>query len=369
MSAIFLSRERKCLNALLPGLDERLHARTPTELESRGSSVLRDFATAGGAGLLVPSELGGLGATAVQAADVLRALGTRSASLAVGTCMHHYKVAWLAETLDGDRRKTVLSTIARERLLVASCGAESRRADGVFNPGIGVRAQGEGLVVSGVKRPCSLVWDMGILSMLIRAPDGSPHAGQLAILLIDATHPQLHRRELWRNPVLAGAQTDEIELEDVFVPAEGIIPIGTDTSGDGASANLIWFQVLITAAYLGVASGLVEAAVETCGTEAVLDAITQLEAAHLAVRGLAHQVDDGERGQGALADGIICRIAAQRAVRAATNQALRVLDVEARPDHFSAATASRAMAFHPGGPRDGAAPLLTYYTGGPLALA
>ncbi|MCQ4122361.1 acyl-CoA dehydrogenase family protein [Rhodococcus tibetensis] len=367
----FLHREREQLARLLPGFDEQLSRQEPANLEARGSSVIRDFAAAGGAGLLVPREHGGLGANATQATEVMRALGSRSASVAVGTTMHHYKIAWLAETLQPELRAPILERIARQRLLVASCGAEGQQTGGVFNPGIEVREHHSGVVVNGVKRPCSLVWDMGILSMLVRLPDGHPMSGEMAILLIDADHPHLHRHELWLNDALAASQTDEIRLKNVYVPPEAIIPIGADTAGKGASANLIWFEILITAAYLGAASGLVEAAANApgAGIETVLDSIAMLEGAYLAVRGLAQRVDAGDRGQSALADGIICRVAAQRAIRESTSHALRVLGIHATPDNFRAAAAARALAFHPGGTRDGIPALLNYYNGGRLVLS
>ncbi len=366
----FLHREREQLARFLPEFDEQLSRQKPANLEARGSSVIRDFAAAGGAGLLVPKEHGGLGANATQTVEVMRALGSRSASLAVGTAMHHYKIAWLAETLEPELRAPILNRVARQRILVASCGAEGRQTGGVFNPGIEVREHHGGLVVNGVKRPCSLVWDMGILSMLVRLPEGHPMAGEMAILLIDADHPHLRRRELWLNDALAASQTDEIGLEDLYVPPDAIVPIGADTAGKGASSNLIWFEILITAAYLGAASGLVEVAANATGAgiETVLDSIAILEGAYLAVRGLAQRVDAGERGQSALADGIICRAGAQRAIRESTSHALRVLGVHASPDHFRAAEAARALAFHPGGTRDGYPALLNYYNGGRLVL-
>lgn len=368
---MFLERERAQLELIMPGLDQRLSSQDVESLETRGSTVIRDFAASGGAGLLVARKYGGLGASASQATDALRAIGSRSASLAVSTTMHHYKVAWLAETLDARRRGKVLTKITQNKLFVASCGSEGRTADGTFNPGIAVRSDGRNLIVSGVKRPCSLVWDMGMLSMLVRAPQDSYLGDQLAILLIDARSPRLQRRELWRNDVLGASQTDEVELLNVPVAEDETIPLGSvDTSGEIATSNLLWFEVLITASYLGIASGVVEAAykVRSGSREILIESIAALEMAYMAVRGLAMRVDAGERGQSALADGVLCRISAQHAIRNATSHALRVLGTEAEPKHHRAMAASRALAFHPGGLRDGGPALLKYYDGQPLAL-
>src|SRR2546423_227202 len=111
---------------LLPGLDEAL-ARIPLmEMECPGNPALRLFREAGGPGLVVPTEHGGLGATPLDTIRVQRAIGSRSPSLAVATTMHHFSLATLVEmAANGSGTEwLVLEGVARQKLYVASGFAE-----------------------------------------------------------------------------------------------------------------------------------------------------------------------------------------------------------------------------------------------------
>src|SRR5947208_3332353 len=98
MKMRFLKRERDALEALFPGLDSALTAVPLADLEQPRSTALKAFKAAGGPALLVPREHAGLGADAVQAVRVQRAVASRSPSLAIATTMHHFSVASLVET-------------------------------------------------------------------------------------------------------------------------------------------------------------------------------------------------------------------------------------------------------------------------------
>ncbi|MBV9279124.1 MAG: acyl-CoA dehydrogenase, partial [Chloroflexi bacterium] len=82
-----LAKERETLERYLPGLDAAL-ARVPLDvLESPESPGIKMFREAGGAALLVPREYSGMGASALDATRITRALGARSPSLVVATTM------------------------------------------------------------------------------------------------------------------------------------------------------------------------------------------------------------------------------------------------------------------------------------------
>jgi alkylation response protein AidB-like acyl-CoA dehydrogenase len=88
MSINFMVNERATIERLLPGLDQQLREVGLTELESSTSPGLRLFREHAGPGLVVPEELGGLGASIVDALHVQRVLGARSPSLAIAVNMH-----------------------------------------------------------------------------------------------------------------------------------------------------------------------------------------------------------------------------------------------------------------------------------------
>src|SRR4051795_10702146 len=121
----FLKRDRETLDKYLPGFDERLAAFPLLDLEqpgNQGLSILRELQ---GTGLLVPSEHGGKGASAVDAIRIHRAVAARSPSLAIAMTMHNFSVATLCEYLFyGDFTIGLLKDIAAGQLLVASGFAE-----------------------------------------------------------------------------------------------------------------------------------------------------------------------------------------------------------------------------------------------------
>ena len=257
----FLETERGCLESFLPGLDKYL-AETPLhELERRGNGALATFREVNGPGLLVPTEFGGAGASLLEAVRIQRAIGSRSPSLAVATTMHHFSVASLVElTAVGEGFEwAMLTAIAENSWLLSSGFAEGKPGQHILSPGmVGVRVDG-GLRVSGRKRPCSLTWSMNLMSASVRVVEEGSDLERMAIILIPAESEGIVRREFWQSWALAGAESDEVELNDVFVPEALVFYPETGDSMDPIQARgFVYFELLIAAAYLGAVSGLAE---------------------------------------------------------------------------------------------------------------
>ena len=70
-----------------------------------------------------------------------------------------------------------------------------------------------GLLVSGVKKPCSLAHSMTMLtaSVAVPGPDGRD---QLAVVLIPADTPGVRTEPFWVSPALAGAESDAVIVEE-----------------------------------------------------------------------------------------------------------------------------------------------------------
>src|SRR5215470_7888523 len=258
----FLSNERETLERLLPGLDETLREIGLAVLERPGSPGPQAFRDAGGAGLLVPVEHGGLGATPLDAVRVQRAIGARSPSLAVATTMHHFSVASLVEASrhSSGFEWMLLTAIAKDRLLLASGFAEGKTGQPILAPTMSAARRGDRIFISGVKRPCSLSRSMDLLTASVLVPDGSGR-DQLAVALIPAGSPGLTVNPFWGSWVLAGAESDEVVLTDVEVDPGAVVV--TEVSRDAQldplqTAGFLWFELLVTASYLGVISALVE---------------------------------------------------------------------------------------------------------------
>ena len=124
----FLRQERETLEKLLPGLDDAL-ARIPLmEMERPGNPSIPVYRQLGGPALLIPTCLGGRGASALQAVRAQRAIACRAPSLAVATTMHHFTIATVLEANPENPGKEaeLLESVARSNLYVASGFAEGR---------------------------------------------------------------------------------------------------------------------------------------------------------------------------------------------------------------------------------------------------
>ncbi|MFB7939355.1 acyl-CoA dehydrogenase family protein [Streptomyces sp. NPDC056049] len=368
----FLQRERTVVEEVLPGLDQQLAATSLAEMEAADSPGVKLFRDAGGAGLLVPKEHGGRGADLLTSLRVQRAIGSRSPSLAVATTMHHFSVASLVEAAatSSGMEWMLLAAIAQDNLLLASGFAEGRTGQGILNPSLTARTDGDKVFLSGSKKPCSLSRSMNLLtaSLPLPGPDGND---QLAIALVPAEAPGVSVKPFWGSPILAGAESDEVVLDDVEVPAE--LLVRTDVTADGRldqlqTVGFVWFEGLMTASYLGAASALVERTLgNTRGDAAVAaEAVTCVEAVVLALEGLAADVTTAGVTQDTLARSLLCRYAAQDAISRVLSLCVEALGGMAFIGSGDVAylnSACRALAFHPPSRARMATPLSEYFAG------
>uniref|UniRef100_UPI00053A32BA acyl-CoA dehydrogenase family protein n=1 Tax=Kitasatospora sp. MBT63 TaxID=1444768 RepID=UPI00053A32BA len=347
------------------------------ELERAPSPAVREFRAAGGPALLVPAQHAGAGASALQAVRVQRAIGARCPSLAVATTMHHFSVAGLAEAakygsgLEG----VLLESVAGERLLLASAFAEGNSGQNILRPHITAQRRGGRIVLNGRKMPCSLARSMDLLtaSVLLADEDG---VERLAIALVPATAPGLEVRPFWRTPVLAGAESEQVVLTDVALDPEQVVL--TDVTADAVPdalnvAGFLWFELLLTAGYLGVASGLVERVLERPGggqddpTAYTVD----VGAAMLAVEAVARAMESEPWTDTLLVQALHARYAAQDAIARTTACCLAALGGMAfigSPDGAYLAAAAGGLTFHPPSRARMAGPLRDFLDGRPLRI-
>ena len=256
----FLDAERETVEQLLPGLDAELAACPLAELERPGSVAISAVRLANGPGVLVPAEHGGAHACARQALRLTRAIGSRAPSLAVAATMHNFSVASLvalARRSEGFAWMP-LDAIARDRLLVASAFAEGISGQGILTPTMHAVRDQDGWRITGRKKPCSLSLSADIVtaSVTLREP-GVDEA--LGVALIPARSEGISTRPFWGAPVLTGAESEEVVLQDALVDDQLVVRLDPGSNlQDLQTVGLIWFNLLISGAYLGMASGLVE---------------------------------------------------------------------------------------------------------------
>jgi alkylation response protein AidB-like acyl-CoA dehydrogenase len=377
----FMEADHNACDRLLPGLREEL-CRTPlVELEAEGSSAIELFREHGGSTLLVPAAFGGLDASALDAVRVVRSLGSIAPSMTVATAMHHFSIGTLFGVADTfgegtDLDALLLKRVAQERLLVASGFAEGRTQQGILSPTMQARPVDGGYLLTGSKKPCSLSRSMDLLtaSVGMRRDDGSTDMG---FLLLPANTPGISVHPFWSSFVLAGAESDEVRLDDVFVTDAQILQPSAEHAEELSrlqEVGLIWFQMIVCATYVGVASALVAWVLERArGTASDRAALAmQIESAAALTEGLARRVTDGDTDNDGLAAALVTRFSVQAVVTAAVGHAVELLGGMAFISSFDVgylAAASHAIAFHPPSRTSSVDGLLDYFAGSPLVVS
>ncbi|MFC7844951.1 acyl-CoA dehydrogenase family protein [Streptomyces sp. NPDC001046] len=364
-----------------PGLLKELEQIAYTDREQPGSPVIDLFRIHGGVGLLIPQEYGGHGADALDALRVQLALGAVSPSLAAAVSMHHFTVAMLyslavkAGRLT-DEQTALLGRVVPDQQVMASGWAEGRTAQNILKPAVTARPVRGGFLLTGAKKPCSLSRSMSLLtaSVAIHGDDGEP---ELALALVPADAPGLSVHPYWGNDLLAGAESDEVRLEDVFVPAGMVVRAGADDPhrlDDLQSAGFVWFEMLICAGYAGAAMALVEQVLEReRGSVAERAALAvDMDAAVALLEGVARATGPEPGDEESVARVLVARYAVQNALPDIASRALELLgglDFISGSGPAQAAAALRALAFHPPSRAAAAEPLLRWFDGGELVLA
>ncbi|MGW6305342.1 acyl-CoA dehydrogenase [Streptomyces niveus] len=353
LTAAFLAPDRALLEHHLPGLDGQLASVDLGKLERPGSPAVDLFRGSGAPALFVPEEYSGLGVGLRDGVRIQRAIGSRAPSLAVASTMHHFSVASLTgwDSQEGGMEWLIAEAVARHSMLVASGAAEARPGSGILNPAMSARPVAGGVLVSGSKKPCSLSRSMDLLFATLRV--GTPDGERCAVAVIPAGSPGLTCRPFWRSDILAGAQSDELVLDDVFVPqrlVSDVGPVGTTT--DALRRSMVWFELLIAASYVGMAAALVERAVRAPRTDTrrLADLAVGLEAATYALEGVAARSDADAEPATLLGPALTVRFAAQDAVLDVAATAADALGGGAfitSPDIAYLCAAVRCLAFHP----------------------
>jgi alkylation response protein AidB-like acyl-CoA dehydrogenase len=215
--------------------------------------------------------------------------------------------------------------------------------------------------------------DLLTASVVVTDDDGRE---QLAVALIPAGSPGVEILPFWNSPVLAGAESDEVVLKDVEVHRE--LVVRTDTTADQQldelqTSGFLWFELLITGSYLGMAGALVERvlALEKVAASDCAALACELTAAMTTLDGVARSMQSGAGGHDMLATVLSARYAVQDAIGRSTRAAVEALGGMAyigSGDVAYLAAASAALAFHPPSRARMAQPLCEYFAGGPLRV-
>ena len=157
-------------------------------------------------------------------------------------------------------------------------------------------------------------------------------------------------------------------------PEGGFLPLGGASQVDAVQdRGFLWFELLITASYLGVASALFERVLLSGRGSAAerVAAAGEWEAGMAAVEGVAQAMSSGEQGNDELARMLLVRYAVQGAVDRATALSVELLggiEFIRSPEISYLAGATRPLAVHPPKRSAAAAALDAHLAGNPLVL-
>lgn len=224
-------------------------------------------------GLVVPTELGGLGATARQACFAQAELARYDGATALAATMHLYN-----SLVQGFRRRagaadaeTALRRVVDEGLVIATSGG----SDWLWVDTVAVPTD-DGFRVSGRKRFCSQA--PGATVVATSAVVGPPEPGSEVLhFSVPLAATGVRIEETWDTLGMRGTASHDLVFDDVFVPTERITgrrPWGE--LGGPLKVAVVHFAPLGAATYLGVAAAARDLAVagtvdRARGTSALTD--------------------------------------------------------------------------------------------------
>ncbi|WP_082501733.1 acyl-CoA dehydrogenase family protein [Williamsia sp. Leaf354] len=378
-SGVLLAQARAALARRMPVLAEWFAETTLAEREAPGNRGLEVFREAGGCGLIVPVEISGQGASAVEALQVQRAIGAASPSLAVATVMHHLSIATIVQiALTGPEEDlALLQSVVEQNALIASAFAEGRVGGSTLIPTVSaVYDEDTGdYVVTGRKKPCSMAYSMAFLAASLDAKESEGGRGRKAVGLIPAQMPGVSIEPFWTSPILGGAESEEVILDGVRVPA-ALMMIGTMQDPDGIHemTGFLWFGLLASAGYIGAASTLLERLLHSPRVDAATytPIAAELESAMAALESVAAALDAGERGADISARLLFIRTALRTSllrVASAATSALGGIAFITDPDIAYLASVLQAFSFHPPSTTETQRSLFAYHRGEEFRLA
>jgi alkylation response protein AidB-like acyl-CoA dehydrogenase len=236
--------------------------------DTEGSFVTEAYAALRDSGLLkagVPAELGGDGATIAELTALQRELAHHCASAALASSMHQHVVAFTAwryrRRLQG--AEATLRRVAEEGILLVSTGG----GDYTHPRGEAVKVDG-GYRVTGRKRFASQSSHGTMMATMFTYDD--PEQGRRVLnIAVPIGAEGVTVADNWDTLGMRGTASNDIALEDVFVPDERVLanrPYGVVDPPLQVISEIAF--PIISGVYLGVAEAAYQAALAAAAPKA-----------------------------------------------------------------------------------------------------
>lgn len=228
--------------------DDTFVAETYTKLKAEGFFKMH-----------VPTELGGHGASHAELCAVVRRLGASCASSALAFAMHSHIVAVAAWRWRNEKAPTegLLKRVAAENLICVSSGG----SDWLKSAGVATKVEG-GYRIKARKvfSSGSPMGDLLVTSSVTEDPQTGSTVLHFAVPF-KAEGVKIH--DTWRVMGMRGTGSNDVELNDVFVPDAAISGRRPQGKWHGLfhAISMLAFPIIYSA-YMGVADGARAKAIE-----------------------------------------------------------------------------------------------------------
>jgi alkylation response protein AidB-like acyl-CoA dehydrogenase len=290
--------------------------------------------------LAVPTEAGGLGATMVEAAEVLAAIGAVDGATALGFAMQVHVTGGLRDSsgVPAAVRERLFRAIVERGALVNNASTEEgggSPARGAI-PGTVARPDRDGWVLSGEKTWTT--WLPNLAFAFVTAQTGTDGTPEVGHFLVDLSTPGVRRLPGFDALGMRGSASGRLVLDAVRVPTDAVLlRRSIDEPDPRGPAPAAWFAAAVAAVYLGVGEGarldVARWALDRRpgdGTSAVADVPSvqvrlgrldaTMRAARLVLLGAARRYDEA----GAADDLVLAKLVCTGAAVEATDEALRI---------------------------------------------
>lgn len=371
-----MNEAREVLEQYAPGLDKYLANLGLEVIERMEPRCLGDIIRQHQLpGLWIPQSLGGKGISAYDGIRLQRAIGSRAPSMALMLTMHNFTISFCNRLVDVvPACADLLRQTAQHNLLVASAFAEGRYGAGILDSTVyAVRERTGDYRINGNKKPCCMTHCMDIITLGIaeKSLNGSKRTG---MAILPANLPGITRHQFWNTPVLAAADSHELRFKDVRIREDQILLASDDdpeTVQIIAGAEIIglcWFEIVATASYLGIVSGLAEKPLMNNKVDVHERAKLggELECAQAALDGAVRIMETAEVEQSLLAKILFVRFSVQRQIEQNAmlgSELAGGLNFLCDGNMALLLCASRCLAFHPIS-RKAAEPMLAEWLSG-----
>ncbi len=271
-----------------------------TRHDADGTFVQQSFEAVRDSGLLaaaVPTELGGGGGTIRDIAAIQRELAHHCGSTALATSMHQHVVTFTAWRYRKGLRgaEATLRRVAEEGIVLVSTGG----GDFTHPKGEATKVEG-GYRVSGRKRFASQSTVGTVMSTMFEFDD--PEEGRRVLnMAVPFASDGVTVLDNWNTLGMRGTASNDVVLEDVFVPDERVLANRPHGVVDGPLQVIASIAMpIICGVYLGVAEAAFDRRRQR-RSKRVDDAIVQrrvglmahrLQVAEWALQGALDQVGD-----------------------------------------------------------------------------